>query len=170
MKLGYFRSWPFFVILSTVSFTLFNTYSCSKENSICPKDCEHTGFSFNKDLLLLNAHGTDSKRTIFLINNVSDGNLILNHPVADPGASAGWVSNLESHNWSAITLKVPNFSMSCSAGNQESFKQIPCDKVLKVCQILDPEFGSDFDGNFWVSENKSLNVLLEDVKKRGVEF
>jgi len=60
--------------------------------------------------------------------------------------------------------------MSCSTDNQQSFKQISCDKVLKVCQILDPEFGSDFDGNFWVSENKSLNVILEDVKKRGVEF
>ena len=47
---------------------------------------------------------------------------------------------------------------------------LPCEKVLKVCRISKPSFKPDMSGNYWVSEDKPLEAVLDEIKCRGISF
>ena len=47
---------------------------------------------------------------------------------------------------------------------------LPCEKVLKVCRISNPAFKPDTSGNYWVSEDKPLEAVLDEIKGRGISF
>jgi len=139
------------------------------ESADFPENCTQTGFEYKSGSVILN---TDSKasQSLYLLNNKSDSDYWITHPVKDPGASAGWTSDINPGNWSAFTVNIPGFELTCMKSGQSSMDTLPCEKVLRVCRIQNPAFKPDMSGNYWVSEDKPLEAVLDEIKGRGIGF
>lgn len=133
-----------------------------------PNNCVVKNFKFSGDNLLLN---TDKVQTsqIFLLQNISTQAFFLNHSVANPSASAGWASMLDTKNWSALLLNNPqSFAINCQQMGNGVSKTLTCQKTLKVCQLQSAKIPSSMNGSFWLAENLSLTQLLQKIQQRGV--
>lgn len=133
-----------------------------------PESCKPEGFDFgNNDLVLK----PGVQQGLYLFYNISENDVWLNHPVGkDPGASAGWASNLNTGNWSAFAINKDNFALTCSESEQGAVRELSCEKVLKVCKFKKPSFKPEETGSYWVSEDKPLSNVLADIKSRGIGF
>lgn len=134
-----------------------------------PAGCAGSGFKLEGGRVILNP-GAGDKEGLFLLHNASDAAFQVTHPVKNVGASAGWTSEIGPGKWSAFTAGSEDFALVCVKPEAGDVKTLPCEEVLKVCELPNPEMPSDLSGSFWVSEDKELNALLEDVKSRGISW
>jgi len=165
------------IVILVALLTLLSATGCHGDSSVSdfPQTCLEEGIKFKNNNLLLN-EGSSSKQSLYLFHNISDKNFWLNHPVTkDPGASAGWASNLSPGNWSALAMdgaaiKIENFEITCSIIGDGKVDYLDCKNVMKVCRFKEPVFNSENSGSFWVAEDKPLNNLLEAIKSRGISW
>ena len=135
-----------------------------------PDGCVEQGIEFNEKNMALYI---DSEQSLYLFHNKSDKSFWLNHPVTkDPGASAGWASEIGVGNWSALTLSNSkgNFVMTCSIIGDGSVDYLDCKNVVRACRLVDAKFNSENSGSYWVAENKSLNGILAGITSRGISW
>lgn len=157
--------------LVTASCLLLLTVGCSSGDSALdfPSGCVSEGYEYRNNNLIINQ--SSSNLNLYLIHNVSEENFWLNHAMTDdPGASAGWGSEINTGNWSAIAMNKENFEMNCTILGAGEVKDLDCEKLVKVCKIQKPVFNSQDSGSYWVSENKPLNDLLESIKNGGISW
>ncbi len=159
---------------ASVVFTIFLWVlmtDCRAENGNAdfPANCTQTGFEYKSGNIILNT-GSESQQRLYLLNNKSESDYWVTHPVKDPGASAGWTSDLNPGNWSAFTSNIPGFELTCMKTGQSSMETLSCEKVLRVCRIENPVFKPDMSGNYWVSEDKPLDAVLNEIGSRGIDF
>lgn len=157
------------VVLSI--FISLSILSCKagNENADFPDNCVETGFDYKNGGVILNAD-SNSSQSLYLLNNKSDSDYWVTHPVKDPGASAGWTSDINPGNWSAFTVNISGFELTCTKTGQSSMETLSCNKVLRVCRISNPVFKPDMSGNYWVSEDKPLQAVLDEIKGRGIGY
>ena len=158
----------FFLI---ASYLLLLTMGCSggTSESDYPEGCLAQGYEFKDNNLVLNK--SSSKQSLYLLHNISDKSYWLNHVMSeDPGASAGWGSELDTDNWSAIAMNKENFEMNCIASGSGEVKDLDCKEVVKICKFEKPVFNSEDSGSFWVAENQPLTDLLDAIKSRGISW
>jgi len=164
------------IVILVALLTLLSATGCHGDSSVSdfPQTCLEEGIKFKNNNLLLNIGS--SKQSLYLFHNISDKNFLINHPVTkDPGASAGWGSNLSSGNWSALAIdgaaiKIENFEITCSIIADGKVDYLDCKNVIKVCRFKEPVFNSENTGSYWVAEDKPPNSLLEVIKGRGISW
>ncbi|MEW6144831.1 MAG: hypothetical protein AB1598_07405 [Thermodesulfobacteriota bacterium] len=147
----------------------FLNCKAGNESGVFPENCTGAGFEYRGDGVILNTEG-QSSQSLYLLNNKSESDYWITHPVKDPGASAGWTSDINPGNWSAFTVNIPDFELTCMKTGQSSMETLDCEKVLKVCRITNPVFKPDMSGNYWVSEDKPLGAVLDEIRSRGIEW
>ena len=163
-----------FPIKHTVIVALFmflSTIGCSGSSSEpnFPQGCVAQGYEFKDNNLVLNE--SSSKQSLYLFHNISDKSFWLNHPVTkDPGASAGWGSELNTDNWSAIAMNSDKFEINCTILGTGEVKDLNCKEVVKVCKFEKPVFNTENSGSFWVAEDKPLSNLIDAIKSRGISW
>lgn len=158
------------LLIVAISFTI----GCQQGHSESdfPKGCAEQGITYKESDIVLNI-GSESKQSLYLFHNISDKSFWLNHPIGkDPGASAGWASEIGAENWSALTISsgTDNFALNCSLIGDGGVKYINCMDVLKSCKVENAEFASENTGSYWVAENMPLQKLLDAIKNRGVSW
>lgn len=109
--------------------------------------------------------------SVFLLYNTSKkSTLVVNHsPGSDPGASAGWASNLKPNHWSALMMTTKEFTLNCRKKiNDSHYASVACAQVLQVCRfkVCHAKDKKSLYGNYWLSENKSRMHTLETIKDR----
>ena len=159
-------------LISFFFLALIFSIGCNAQNksSIYPEGCEANGYKFSGKELVLNSGGGENLN-LFLIYNVSEGTVYMNHePKDDPGASAGWSTELDAGNWTAVSQSTPEFSFTCGKLVPGKFDEIACIGVLKVCKYKDALFSKGAEGSYWVAENKPLNDLLGAIKTQGHHY
>lgn len=154
-----------------IIFISISILSCRAENGNAdfPGNCTQAGFEYKAGGVILNAD-SGSQQGLYLLNNKSDSDYWVTHPVKDPGASAGWTSDINPGNWSAFTSNTAGFELTCMKTGQSSMETLSCEKVLRVCRVKDPVFKPDMSGSYWVSEDKPLQAVLDEIKGRGIGF
>lgn len=105
-----------------------------------------------------------AKSTLFLIQNTSTQTLWITHPTQNPGASAGYTSELNPGKWSALALKKPKFALGCVESRPGHEQAISCAQNIRVCAYAKAPQGND--GNYWLVENQTLSKLLKTIKHR----
>lgn len=145
--------------------------SCRADNAgdNFPDGCTRTGFEYRGGSVILNTDSRSSQN-LYLLNNKSDSDYWITHPVKDPGASAGWTSDINPGNWSAFTVNIPAFELSCMKTGQSAMETLSCEKVLRVCRVSNPVFKPETSGNYWVSEDKPLGAVLDEIGSRGISW
>lgn len=133
-----------------------------------PEGCAGSGFSFSGKELILNK-GTGGVLNLYLIHNTSEDTIYMNHEVKnDPGAQAGWSTELGPGNWTAFSLDKVNFNFTCGKMVPGKFDQVSCGDELSACKFTNAEFSKSAKGSYWVSENKTLEETLATIKSRGI--
>lgn len=111
-----------------------------------------------------------------VLHNTGTQSIILNHPVPDPGASAGWASKLNPDHWSVLQLHNNNareslFLITCHRQTKNNqFSEVNCLKHIKHYQIKFKLPKKLHNGDFWLTENKQHKQLKQALKKRGVSI
>lgn len=139
-----------------------------------PKGCKTEGYEYLGNYVYLNSRQTDHSR-LYLIYNQSDFTVLLDHmPKKDPGASAGWGSNIDAKHWSAIMVASDkkHFRMNCKlikAGGK--YVNANCSRVVRTCEYQHYSVNNAemAQGGYWLAENHTLTGLLAKIKSRGVE-
>lgn len=110
------------------------------------------------------------KPSLIFMQNLSENNLWLTHPLADPGASAGWTSQLQSEHWSALVVTEASFVLHCTESRPGHEQQIPCEDALMACVWKKVKIPSQAKGTFWAAEDKSLAELKAAVLAAGFKL
>jgi hypothetical protein len=131
----------FLLLLTTAVIANAITFPLAK---ISPQD---------KNILLLN-QGTQ----IYLIHNVSQQSIWIDHPIKNRSASAGWASFIRPGRWSALNLDKKDFVMSCSQIKPGEIVYLNCEKTISIYVYPIPTKKS---GTYWLIEDKPYNELLK---------
>lgn len=107
------------------------------------------------------------KPSLILMQNTSENTVWLTHPVADPGASAGWTSQIQSGKWSALALREKNFSFTCTESRPGHEQQIACAEAIMACVWKKAKIPAEEKGSFWAAEDKSLSELKAALSARA---
>lgn len=107
------------------------------------------------------------KSKLVFIHNLTNTDLWITHPVAEPSASAGWTSRLQAGNWSALAVDKPPFVLNCIESRPGHEQQIPCEGAIAVCQWSGVKIPGNEQGTFWAAEDKSLDALTAAIGARG---
>lgn len=110
---------------------------------------------------------SSKKPVLILIHNLSEGDIWITHPVADPGASAGFSSNLMSKKWSALVVNKKSFELNCIESKPGHEQQIPCEGQLAVCKWPTVKITSQNIGTYWAAENMNWSDLTTYLGGRG---
>lgn len=146
---------------SLLGFVLLCFAGIAVAESTLPAGCQSV--AVQGETLTLQA----KKKSLFLIHNIIDNDLWITHPVTDPGASAGWSSRLQSDNWSALVIEKGPFILSCIESRPGHEQQIPCEGTLVVCKWKKVKIPSANTGDFWASEDVSLEALKTAIGGKG---
>jgi len=111
-----------------------------------------------------------TKPRIIMIHNLSNAELWITHPMNDdPGAQAGWSSQLGAGRWSALALDSQSkpFKLNCIESKPGHEQQISCRDVLGVCQWPNTVMPEKTSGTFWAGENMDMLPLKAYIERRG---
>ncbi len=108
-----------------------------------------------------------AKSVVTMIHNLSDADLWVTHPVAEPNASAGWSSHLQAGNWSALVLNNEKFELSCIESRPGHEQQVACSTVVAVCQWTATSLPEKASGTYWAAEDMPLSPLIAYIKRQG---
>ncbi len=162
-----------FTILALLGTALISVNIFAKKETPDPQpiltlNCQQHNYQFTGGDAILNTAGPAQQ--LYLIHNASDKTLILNHLPKDPGASAGWASELKPNQWSAIAMSEGKFSLNCIIGSTENYVQnADCHKVLSICDMPHAVFPRLNLGSYWIIENQEFSSVLAGIKKRGIK-
>jgi hypothetical protein len=117
----------------------------------------------NNDVLMLRNSLEEGKEntnepqiSIYIFYNKSKKTIILNRKQKkDPGASAGWASELNPGRSSALLIN-KDFPLQCQT-NLNTYQTTPCERALNIRHLI-KKFDGPIDrqlSSYWLSENKS---------------
>lgn len=135
---------------------------------VLPPHCVPIGYRFYKGWLFLAPEGHPSG--LYLFYNITRRALLIDHPVFQPNASAGWSSELHPEHWSAFWVTGPDFPLECRMLKPYDIaKPQFCQHVIQVCrlepiEITQPQFVT---GEYWVAEDLPYPLMMERVHQRG---
>jgi hypothetical protein len=148
--------------MSLIKITLlFFSMSTMAIASSSPADCNP--IKITGEVLTLGV----KKPTVILLQNISEGTLWLTHPVKDPGASAGWTSQIQGGKWSAMVLTEKKFILHCTESRPGHEQQIACEGAITACIWKKAKIPNEEKGTFWATEDKSLSDLKAALLARG---
>jgi hypothetical protein len=151
------------------AFCLCSTLAMADELAACHKE----GIAFFKKCLVFG--GKDEQlpiqQQLYILENRSKRDLILDHPHLGGSAQAGWVAELAPGEWSALAIAKPDFAVTCYKRKREVRMELPCQRVLTVCALPQAIFPQRLAGaSFWVAQADSWSALDAAIKKRGITW
>lgn len=136
-----------------------------------PKNCSTTHISYDQNNIILSSGQTTSSEQLFLLQNISQQSLGLNHTKQNPGASAGWASQIQAGHWSALVLPAGNKSFALSCTHLKSPNQnVSCKKRLTACEMTRVGFPKNSSGGYWAAEDLSFSKLKQHLQQRGFQL
>lgn len=131
-----------------------------------PRGCEVTGFSYQRQFLVLNEKG---EQTFYLIQNHSDKTIELErYETREVFMSPSLASKLAPSNWSAFASDIESFYFKCAVIDEEQSTTVNCADVLDICQYPRVKFALSNMGNYWVSTNKNQAQVIKDAVAKGI--
>jgi hypothetical protein len=146
-------------VLASFCFLLMSSYVLAE--STLPAGCRAVAVQGEAVTL------KSKKSKLVFIHNLSNTDLWITHPVAEPSASAGWTSRLQAGNWSALAVDKPPFVLNCIESRPGHEQQVPCEGAIAVCQWPNVKIPGNEQGTFWAAEDKSLDALTAAIGARG---
>lgn len=124
--------------------------------------------SIKNDVALLKV----KKPALIVLHNTSEHTVWLTHPIKNPGASAGWTSELSANHWSALFLtpEKESFKLACIKSIPGHEQRVACVEVLRLCTLSTQSVPKNANTAFWALENINKNDLNPKLVQRGFDW
>lgn len=110
------------------------------------------------------------KYTLVFINNMSETDLWITHPVTGQSESGGWTSRLQAGNWSALAVDQGPFLLNCIESKPGHEQQVPCEKAIGACEMKGVKRPDGAQGKYWAGEDMSLSALTTSLEAKGIKW
>lgn len=150
-------------ILALFCFSIVSFHATAE--STLPPGCQ--ALAVQGEAITLHA----KKSSLIFIHNLAPTDLWITHPIKNPSASAGWTTQLQEGNWTALVLRKGAFTLNCIESRPGHEQQIPCEGAIAVCQWKTKGLKiPNKEQSFWASENRSLDALIADLGTHGFKI
>lgn len=131
-----------------------------------PQGCEPKGFTYLEGDLALNEGGG---QTIYFIHNRSSQIVELQrHETRDVFMSPKLHASIANNHWAAFASDERTFLFQCYLKGEGEPTATNCANVLDVCQYPRVRFALSNMGNYWVSTNKPLELVVKEAVAKGI--
>lgn len=135
-----------------------------------PNNCLNTEYKYEAGQLILSPEIGEEIQRLYLVRNNSPNTLVLSHTNEDYLISLGWKSTIDRDHWSAFGVDEPGFAIDCLRKESDDTIPVACEEVVEVCYLPNTRFALSSLGSFWLSENKQLNQVLVETRRKGVKL
>jgi len=98
--------------------------------------------------VLKNSLGLSAEKpTLILIHNLSENDIWLSHPIADP-KDENLSTHLSPHAWSALVLDKKAMEFICIESKPGHEQQVPCVAQVALCQWTEAKLPNSAKGTF----------------------
>lgn len=156
-------------LLSLVLFPVF-IFAGTHPTEDLPLHCYDVGYKFAEEKLVLGNDMQHTEQAIFLVQNITKTKIWLNHEVDGASASAGWATELEPNKWSALVLGQLPFDLICMEIQPGAEQYIPCQEVIKTCQLRHANLTGKNKDSYWAAENLTISQLFDMLERRGIKL
>ena len=106
---------------------------------------------------------------LVMLENVSQNDIWLTHPVQNPSASAGWATRIKPQHFTALAVKTPDFILECIESKPGHEQQVACKGVIVACKMNKTTFpkAEPDSGTYWAAEDQTLSALTATLSGRG---
>ena len=134
--------------------------------STFPRGCDVSGFGYSGRYLVLNSEGS---QTIFFIQNRTNQTIQLQrHETRDVFMSPKLEVNLASNHWAAFASDEPGMNFQCAIKQGDTTSTINCSDALDLCRYPRARFALSNMGNYLVSTNKALDLVVKEAVAKGI--
>ena len=131
-----------------------------------PRGCDISGFGYSGRYLVLNSEGS---QTFFLIQNRTNQPIQLQrHETRDVFMSPKLEANLAANYWAAFASDEQGMNFQCAIKQGETTSAVNCSDVLDVCRYPRVRFALSNMGNYWVSTNKTQDLVIKEAVAKGI--
>ncbi|PIZ03935.1 MAG: hypothetical protein COY58_06720 [Gammaproteobacteria bacterium CG_4_10_14_0_8_um_filter_38_16] len=136
-----------------------------------PAQCRVSGLRYEQANVLLFSQHT-SKPRLYVMENTAHYPIWVTHEKKhNPGASAGWASQIMPMHWSSLLVTRRHFSLTCQRQAKSGrISTVSCSAVLRVCQFSQFFSKNPISGGYWVAESLPYAALEAHIRKRGFEL
>ncbi|MDF1796078.1 MAG: hypothetical protein P1U63_06030 [Coxiellaceae bacterium] len=131
-----------------------------------PLNCNDNGILFRNWKIHLTRNRLATHRQLLWLTNTSRQSVIIDMVIKNRSASAGWASTLEPQNWSALLQQKPAFTLQCFTADGH-YRHIDCGNMISACWMPVKASKKALNGNYWVSEDRSMQGTYENIDHRG---
>lgn len=132
-----------------------------------PTHCRISGLRFSHHSILFFSQHTAMPR-LYAIKNISKKIIWLTYERKNPGAGAGWDTQLSPQHWSAILITRRQFNLQCHFQNKSGvMMRVPCEHVIRACQFSEFYSHHPIGGSYWIVENALFHDLIPHIRARG---
>lgn len=149
------------LLISVCLLTLFAIQSvpaATEHDKRFIKGCQEVGHKFSGGRLVLTPMKVEEyDQTIFFIHNVSMDRIVLKSITTDAAPLyPTWKTKINENRWAAFATDKQGIQFAClSGGYGGGGNEVDCQSAIEVCQFPRAKFGSNNQGNFFVTSNRS---------------
>jgi hypothetical protein len=136
--------------------------------AIAADQCQPISYIMEKNDMQLSGNPKTATQ-IFFFTNQSDKSIFIDRVSNNPGASAGWSTYLRPGNWSVLLLNKKNFTVHCSMIEPGKVIPLNCEEMIQVCTPPNLTINSKLKGNYWLVEDKTFDVAMKILEKKGIK-
>ncbi len=162
------KSWIVSAIILLCSASGIAETQTEKKSEINTQQCIPLEINSENKEIILPGPEEARKNKLYVVKNLTDKSIWLDHPVLHPSASAGWSSYLRKNNASALIVNRKNFNLNCAVIKPGKVDYLDCAKAVSICSPKEVLFKSSRKGTYWIAEDQSWEELMKTLDKRGL--
>ena len=116
------------------------------------------------DVFILNSKS--AQPTIYMLENISQDEIQIDHQRRRKGMSAGWASSIQPAHWSALFIAKKNFTLTCATMKDGKLMNLDCGKVINICATNMTKRTND-GGGYWMVEDKDKYEFASELLDRA---
>jgi hypothetical protein len=133
-----------------------------------PVNCSPRRIRFYKWQMFASKNPYSTKPRVLLLTNVSRKSILVDRYRKNASASAGWLSQLDPQNWSAMQTTQQNVRLVCTQQNGSRYSRVNCADYLNACWMMVKSGTKATMGDYWITENRGLQATYFNMRQRGI--
>ena len=160
--MGIVKMRNFFLGFLIFVFSFLNASAEPKES------CIEAPFKVAGNDIILAQNPSQKSAHVFFFQNKANHSIFIDHPVENPGASAGWSTYLRPGNWAALVINKKNFAIHCARIEPGQVVALNCQHTINVCNPKELSANTKFKGNYWLAEDRNWDSFVKILEKKGI--
>lgn len=159
------------IAILLLSLVTSNVAMAKKKVRVYPRGCSPENTQFEYDYLLLGATPKPEADpySVFVFRNMTHQNILVGQAPEQNDMGAHFNSVIEPNRFSAMLIERPGFKLVCYDTMGSEPWPVPCNQVLKACQLRVSPIMVSARGQYWIAQNaRSQRSLFGELRGHGI--